>query len=103
MTDYNNPGVGSPLPVRTGGAAPVFSAFSIIGVILALITFVVTPGLAFFAAIGAIIFGLLGMFVAFLPSRRGGILSFIAVGIGLLAVVIALFRLLAGGGDPQPY
>jgi hypothetical protein len=81
---------------RTGGA-PVFSAFSIIAVLAAVgALFVNGGGLTLLLAIVAIIFGLLGMVVAFLPSRRGGIMSFIAVGVGLLAVIIAIVRLVGG-------
>lgn len=106
MTDYNNPlSTGSGPLVRSGGA-PVFSAFSIIAVIAALLALFVVhgPGLGFLLAIAAIVFGLLGMVVAFLPSRRGGIMSFIAVGAGLLAVIVAIVRLVGGShGGPTAY
>ena len=103
MTDYNNPLGTSSTSLSRSGGAPVFSAFSIIAVIAALLALFVVKGagLGFLLAIAAIIFGLLGMAVAFLPSRRGGIMSFIAVGAGLLAVIVAIVRLVGGnnGGN----
>lgn len=96
MTNYNAPMTSDPLPgPALGGGAPVFSAFSILAVIMAVLAIfnVVGAGLGFFLAIGAIIFGVLGMLVALLPSRRGGIVSFFAIGAGVLAVLIAIIRL----------
>ena len=105
MTNYNAPLGGGSLPVRSGGA-PVFSAFSIIAIICAVAAMFVNSGLlTLLLAAGAVIFGLLGLAVAFLPSRRGGIMSFFAIGVGLIAVIIAVIRLIshAGGNPPAAY
>lgn len=97
MTNYNAPYAGDPLPsgpIR--GSGPTFSAVSILAVICAFLALfnVLGAALGFVLAIAAVILGGIGMLAAILPGTRGGIVSFIAAGAGVLAIIVAVFRLL---------
>ena len=95
MTNYNAPLGDTALPVRAG-PHPAFSGASILAIVCALLALfnVLGGAIGFILAILAVVLGAVGMLSAILPGTRGGIISFLAVGAGLLAIVIALFRLL---------
>jgi hypothetical protein len=96
MTNYNAPYAGDPLPsgpVR-GSTGPAFSAVSILAVISGLLALTNAIGFGLIFAILAIVLGAVGMLAAVLPGTRGGILSFLAVGAGLLGIIIGVIRLI---------
>lgn len=76
-------------PVKSGQS---YSIASIIAIVAAIATFFVGAGAQFLLAIIAIIFGVIGTILALSPKTRGGIASIIAVGIALIAVVVAILR-----------
>lgn len=43
-------------------------------------------------AILAIVSGTFGIILAFAPSRRGGVVSFVAIGLGILGILAALVK-----------
>lgn len=75
------------------GAAK-FSIPSILAIICGILAFTTSPGKQMFAAIGAMVFGVLGVLLSLIPGRRGGIASFAFVFIGALGFVIGLLRLI---------
>jgi hypothetical protein len=75
-------------------AGPAKSASSLIAIAAAVGSFVLSynarEGWALLAAFVAIGFGLLGSLKALSPRVSGGILSLMAIGLGVLATVVAL-------------
>ena len=87
---------------RTGGQS--FSIASIVAIIAAIASFVIdSPFWTIFLAISAVIAGLIGVVLALSPNVRGGIVSTVALLLGLLAAAIGLFtgigRLFTGDDD----
>lgn len=77
-------------------ASPAFSIPSIIAIIAAVGSFMVGPGLQLILGIVAAVFGVIGVVIALLPSKRGGIISVLSIVIGALALLIAIVRFIAG-------
>lgn len=73
-----------------------FSLPSIVALVAALlIFFVVKNGFLIFLLAGiAIVFGLLGIVLALSPKVRGGIVSIIGIGAGLIGVIMAAVKLI---------
>ena len=72
---------------------PSFSIASIVAIIAAIGSFFVSSGLlTIFLAVSAVVAGLIGVLFALRPDVRGGIVSTIAILLGLLAAVVGLFR-----------
>ena len=73
---------------------PAFSIPSILAVISAIISFRsgAFGGVVF--AIAAIVLGAIGMLLAFLPGKRGGIVSVISIVAGLIGIIAAIFKLI---------
>ena len=72
-----------------------FSLPSLIALVAAILIFVVGNGFLVFLLAGvAIIFGLLGIILSLAPSVRGGIVSFLGIGAGLIGVIMAMVKLL---------
>ncbi|WAC21384.1 hypothetical protein OVA24_08290 [Luteolibacter sp. SL250] len=72
-----------------------FSLPSLIALVAAILIFVVNNGFLVFLLAGvAIIFGLLGIILSLAPSVRGGIVSFLGIGAGLIGVIMAMVKLL---------
>ena len=69
-----------------------FSIPSIIAVITALLSLVVSAGWGFFLALAAVAFGLLGLVLALSPRVRGGVVSIFAIVAGALGIILALLR-----------
>ncbi|MBX3739480.1 MAG: hypothetical protein KF712_00710 [Akkermansiaceae bacterium] len=66
-----------------------------IALVAAILIFVVGNGFLVFLLAGvAIIFGLLGIILSLAPSVRGGIVSFLGIGAGLIGVIMAMVKLL---------
>ncbi len=72
-----------------------FSIPSLISLISSLlIIFVVQNGVGIFLLAGvAIVFGILGLVLSLSPKVRGGIVSFLSIGAGLIGVIIAIVKL----------
>ena len=84
--------------------APHFSIPAILAVIAAFISFGThSAALGFFMAIIAILLGVVGFLIAFLPGVRGGIVSFISIGAGLLGIIVAIARLIGHAGNGTGY
>ena len=71
-----------------------YSIPAIIAVICAALTFF-TEGFDFGWAIIAIVFGLLGAVLALSPAKRGGILSILAIVVGVIAAIVSIIQALA--------
>jgi hypothetical protein len=69
-----------------------FSIPSIIALVAAILSFVTGPGLGFILAIGAIIFGLIGVMLSLSPRVRGGFTSTIGIVAGVLGIIVALIK-----------
>lgn len=72
-----------------------FSLPSLIALAASILIFVVGNGFLVFLLAGvAIIFGVLGIILSLAPSVRGGIVSFLGIGAGLIGVIMAMVKLL---------
>jgi hypothetical protein len=71
-----------------------FSIPSIIALICGVLAFTSSAGWAVFAAIGAIILGVVGVLMALAPSVRGGMISIVSILLGVIGFVLALIRLI---------
>jgi len=72
-----------------------FSIPSLIALVAAILIFVVNNGFLVFLLAGvAIVFGLLGIMLSLSPKVRGGIVSFLGIGAGLVGVIIAVVKLI---------
>ena len=78
---------------RPNGLHPAFSIVSILAVIAAVLSFTTGPGVSLLMAIGAIVLGALGMLIAILPGKRGGVVSILSMIAGLLGVFVAIIRI----------
>ena len=74
-------------------ANPAFSIPSLLAVAAALGSFMTGAVLGTLLAIAAIVLGLLGAMLAMSPRVRGGMMSLIAIGAGLLGIIAAVFKL----------
>jgi hypothetical protein len=78
---------------RAGDAA--FSIPSILAIIAAVGSFMVSPGYQLLLSIAAAVLGLIGVVVSLLPGVRGGIISLFSLVVGSIGALIAIIRLLA--------
>lgn len=69
-----------------------FSLPSILALVVALGSFFGGALWQFFLALGAIVLGTIGVAASVSPAKRGGLISLASIGIGLIAIVIALIR-----------
>ena len=69
-----------------------FSIPSIVAIIAAIASFSAGPFAGFMLALVAVGFGVAGLAIAFLPHRRGGMVSVIAVVAGLMGLIAAIFK-----------
>jgi len=74
-------------------ANPAFSIPSLLAVAAAVGSFMTGAFLGTFLAIAAIVLGLLGAMLAMSPRVRGGMMSLVAIGAGLLGIIAAVFKL----------
>ena len=81
-------------PHRAAGEA-AFSIPSILALIAAIASFMVSPGYQLLLSIAAAVLGLIGVVVALLPGVRGGIISFFSLVIGAIGAIVAIIRLIA--------
>ena len=73
---------------------PAFSIPSLLAVAAAFGSFATGAFLGTLLAIAAIILGLVGALLALSPRVRGGMISVISIGAGLLGIIAAVFKLL---------
>jgi len=80
---------------RAGGLPPKtrFSIPSIVALVAMMLSFTVSPGWALLWGVVAILFGVLGVVVALSPNVRGGVVSFVSIPLGAIAVIGAIVRL----------
>ena len=89
MTTLNNPGYRA-TPKAT------FSIPSILAIVCAIGSFVVHSGTAtLLLAIGAALFGIIGVVVALLPHVRGGIISVLSIAMGAIGLITAIVRFMS--------
>lgn len=71
---------------------PKYSIPSLLAIICAIGSFAVGAFAGFLLAVFAMIFGIGGMLLAFLPARRGGIVSTMAVLAGIVGIAAAVIK-----------
>lgn len=81
-------------PTRAAGGA-AFSIPSILAIIAAIASFMVSPGLQLLLSIAAAVLGLIGVIVALMPNVRGGIISLFSLVVGAIGAIVAIIRLIA--------
>jgi len=69
-----------------------FSVPSIIALVAMILSFTVSPGWALLWGMIAILFGLLGVVMSLSPSVRGGVVSFVSIPLGAIAIIGAIIR-----------
>lgn len=79
--------------MASGNQKAAFSIPSIIAVIAAIFSFRLEAFGGFVLACVAIGFGLLGLLLSLSPSVRGGIISFVGIIAGLIGIIAAIFKL----------
>ncbi|MGE9267684.1 MAG: hypothetical protein ACQKBY_06270 [Verrucomicrobiales bacterium] len=72
-----------------------FSIVSILAIVAAIASFNVGAMLGLLCALLAFLFGVWGMIVALSPQTRGGIVSFLAVGLSFIGVIAAIVKVIA--------
>lgn len=88
MSNFNS----TTVPARKA----TFSIPSILSIICAIGSFFVdSAGMTLLLAIGAGLFGIIGCIAALLPHVRGGIISFVAIGLGAIGIIVAIIRLIS--------
>ena len=81
------------LDTRRAAMSPTFSLPSILAIAAAIGSFFVATGtMTLLLAIAALVLGAIGVVIAILPGKRGGIISFLSIALGAIAVLIALVR-----------
>jgi|GEM_PF-1113299 hypothetical protein len=75
---------------------PHFSIPSIIAIAAAIGSFFVSAGTGFLLAMIAIAFGVIGFFLAFSPSIRGGVMSAFSIAVAVLGIIVAIIRAIVG-------
>ena len=69
-----------------------FSIPSVIAIIAAIASFAVQAFWGFVLAMVAVVFGVLGLLLAFSSRTRGGFISILAVGAGILGLIAAIIK-----------
>ncbi len=83
------------METQTGATKPHFSIPSIIAIAAAIASFFVGAGGGFILAIIAIVFGIIGMLLAFSPSVRGGLVSIFSMVLAAIGIVVAIAKAVA--------
>ena len=73
---------------------PAFSIPSMLAIAAAIGSFMTGAFLGTLLAIAAIVLGLIGALLAMSPRVRGGMMSIVAIGAGLVGIVAAVFKLI---------
>lgn len=73
---------------------PAFSIVSVLAVVCATFSFRNGAGLGFILAVFAIVLGAVGVVVAVLPGKRGGLISLFSIAAGAIGIVAAVFKLI---------
>lgn len=72
--------------------SPLFSIASVLSVVCAIGSFFSGAILGLVLAVLAILFGSFGTLLALSPHRRGGVMSTLAMGLGVVGIVAAVFK-----------
>lgn len=75
---------------------PSFTIPSILAVVAAFLSFKAGFLFGVILAVLAIVLGLIGGAIALLPGKRGGMVSVVSIGAGLIGIIAAIFKLLGG-------
>ncbi len=78
---------------RSNSGNPAYSIPSLLAVAAAVGSFATGAVLGTILAIAAIVLGVVGALLALSPSVRGGMMSVVAIGAGLLGIIAAVFKL----------
>lgn len=79
---------------------PSFSIPSILAIICAIGSFFVGgAGTMILLAILAALFGVIGVIIAILPGKRGGIISTLSIVISAIALIVAVVRIINHAGN----
>jgi hypothetical protein len=78
---------------RRSDVSPAFSVPSLLAVAAALGSFMTGAFLGTLLAIVAIVLGVIGALLALSPRVRGGMVSLLAIGAGLIGIIAAVFKL----------
>jgi hypothetical protein len=65
---------------------------AVLGILLAVVAFLVHAVLGFFLSLAAVVLGAIGLLLAASPRRRGALMSACAVLLGLAGVVVQVLR-----------
>jgi hypothetical protein len=87
-TGYDITGRG---PVRS---RPSYSIPSILSAVCAIGSFMSGAGFGIVLAIGAMLFGVIGVLLALAPGVRGGLVSVISILLGVIGIIAAVFKLI---------
>jgi hypothetical protein len=66
---------------------------AILSIVCVFVSFASGAALGLLAAVAAIFFGLMGVALAVLPQKRGGMLSVVSIVLGLIGIIAAVFKL----------
>lgn len=77
---------------------PHFSIPSLIAIGAAIASLFVRPGAGIVLAVIAIIFGVIGFFLSFAPSIRGGLTSVFSFFLASVGIVVAIVKAILGWG-----
>ncbi len=78
--------------METGATKPHFSIPSIIAIGAAIASFYVGALGGFILAIVAVIFGIIGLLLSFLPSERGGLISLFSLALAVIGIIAAIIK-----------
>ena len=78
--------------METAPAKPHFSIPSLIAIGAAIASFFVGAGSGFILAMIAIFFGVIGFFLSFAPSIRGGVTSAVSMILACIGIVVAIIK-----------
>jgi hypothetical protein len=82
------------LSTRPAGAS--YSVPSIIAIISAMAAWFVGAWFSILLAIVAVAAGAIGVVISIHPAKRGGVLSAVAIALGVLAILVGIIRIVFG-------
>ena len=80
--------------METGQAKAHFSVPSLIAIVAAIASYFSSAGVGFLLAIIAIGFGVLGVILSMAPSVRGGFISILSLIAGAIGIFVALIKVI---------
>jgi hypothetical protein len=80
--------------METGQAKAHFSVPSLIAIVAAIASYFSSAGVGFLLAIIAIGFGVLGVILSMAPSVRGGFISILSLIAGAIGILVAIIKVI---------